>query len=370
MQLSQVDQTNQIETSDNYNWLYGCKKYIKNYSAKDEIISVKSYVFPFCKFSTLIPRHNKALNNLRFVMSLNENHDTTTPINIWKVIDEIEIMVGGQQYDQLSGYAIDVLLKQKNKSHIQENNEVIIPIPFDIMSDNNLLFLELLEYHDVRINIKFGQMGGKNAYLIGTYFNYDSFVQRDCDVREVHMPNKIINSLPKFYEGAKFVFINSYNHIQSKKYSILGNFKHTSVQIPFNYVTFAIFFMFIDSVTGEIIKEKTFDTCDLRYDGNEKICDSYISLKQKSRENNCAEGVYWLSLEGTQENNEIPNLNYPNLSKIDNTLLILKTNTQLPNACLAIYAISQNYATYCSFKKNNQCNERFLGGCMHQLYLN
>jgi hypothetical protein len=125
--------------------------------------------------------------------------------------------------------------------------------------------------------------------------------------------------------------------------------------------------MFTDDETGEIIKNKMFNKCVLSMEGYDKSVNSFISLKHKSNENNCTDGVYWLSLEGVQTfnteqpnaeqpNAEQPNVKhmetnkyqkYPNLSNVYTTRLILNgINKSANKFSLSIYAISRNCATY------------------------
>jgi hypothetical protein len=324
-------------TDEEYNKLSNCKKSIGKHSIEDIAIPIEKTI-QGGRVSVKIIRHAKAFNDIRFVISLNDN-DLTTKINIWDIIKKISIIIGGFEYDKLNGYAIDVLLKRQNKSYTQFGNQIIIPIPFDIISRENLIFLELSHNHDVVINIDFGVKCVGESYLIAKYYDNDNFIYY----------NNIIQSKSIYYS---YQYINIINVIQWHDYSIKDNISNICTFLNFNHVTSDIFFIFTDDETGKIIKNKMFEECILEFEEFDKSIISFISLRHKSNENNCDDGVYWLSLEGIKrDNKEYLKTNkyqkYPNLSNFQEMKLYLNDVTKLSSKfSLSIYAISLNCAMY------------------------
>lgn len=253
------------------------------------------------------------------------------------VVKEVEILVGGSTYDKLTGYAIDVLLKKQNKSHTQSHNQIIIPIPFDIISGTKLIFFELINIHEVRININFGTKCSGTSELIVSYYNYYNFT---------HHNKSLLKYYPNINCSSTIVsFINVFDQIQYKKESIEKNISFIQTTLDFDHVTSDIFFMFTDDETGEIINDIVFKECILSFEGYNKSVNSFILLKHKSKENNCDNGVYWLSLKGIQKDNQYDT--YPNLSTIDDVKLSLNGVTnEFKKYSLLICAISRNFTTY------------------------
>lgn len=336
-------------TDEEYSELRGCKKYIGKYSTRDIIIPIR-ITKQNERVSVPIDRHTKAFNDIRFVISLDNN--STTKLNIWDIIKSIEIVIGGRSYDKLSGYAIDVLLKKQNKSHTQFDNMVIIPIPFDTTSEENLIFFELFGGHDVRVNIEFGTKCVGKSNLIAKYYDYKNISCPSANLLKYtpQLMNPNINC--KFMNIIKQIQLCKESHILSNELLDISQI------LCFNNVTTDIFFMFIDDETGDIIKEQMFDDCVLYMGEDNKQINSFISLKHKSKENNCDDGVYWLSLDGIQTLNNREYQKYPNLSRVDTTMLCLKGKPKLLNKNISkftilVHAVSLNYVTYWSTGKNS-----------------
>jgi hypothetical protein len=337
----------EVMTDEEHNELSSCKKYIGKYSVEDVVFPIE-ITKPNCKTNVQILKHGKAFNDIRLVVLL-DNINLTSKVNIWDIIKTVEIDVGGCSFDKLSGYAIDILLKKQNKSFTQFGNEIIIPIPFDIISGERLIFLDLIKHNKTRIFVEFGQKCIEKSHLIVSYYDYDEV--------------KCHDSLLKYGFCFAVQHLNIFNQIQGpwNEEFVKTNNSDMYIKLNFNYVTSAMFFTITDNETGEIIKDKMFDECILSFDGFETV-NSFISLRHKSNENNCDNGVYWLSLEGVQTyNKNYLNMNkneykkYPNLSNVNSITLRLKGVTDFSKKnTLSVYTVSFNCVGYSS--ANNNCD--------------
>jgi hypothetical protein len=216
-------------------------------------------------------------------------------------------------------------------------------------SGEKIIFYDLINCYDVRISIELdanyvGNIDESN--LVVTYYNYDKLTCHDNCVLKYYPPTMHDNNY-------KYPFMNIINQIQLNTESV-SNMSNSGLSIQtrlnFNHVTTDLFFMFTNDKTGEIVRHKMFDECVLSIDGQDKNIDSFISLRHKSNENNCDDGVYWLQLEGIQRN-DIEYQTYPNLSKINNLNLSLNSNSNYNlegNFTLSVYAISRNCLIYFS----------------------
>jgi hypothetical protein len=86
----------------------------------------------------------------------------------------IAVAVDNMFYVGLDGYAIGALLKKQNKLCVQSGNQLIISIPLDITSGENLVFFELAKNHDVYVRIMFGPKCNRESHLIVSYYTYNN----------------------------------------------------------------------------------------------------------------------------------------------------------------------------------------------------
>lgn len=106
------------------------------------------------KYAVTVKSENgKAFNNIRIVVKVKQNNHAK--ILIHKLLYSIEILIGGRSYDKIHGHSIEVLQQLFKLTNTQNNDEIIINIPFGISTKNNIIFLDLLENHDVRIVVDF-----------------------------------------------------------------------------------------------------------------------------------------------------------------------------------------------------------------------
>ena len=139
-------------------------------------------------------------------LKLNENSKQIT--NFYKIIDNIELQIGGVRIDRIFYSQININQHKYNIMPKQYGNMVLIPLPFNCLLKNNGIPFNTPEYYDHTIRIDLSSCEESKNIIDGClYLNY-TFINQDIDLTNLTELNYAEMSKTKFNEK-KMLKINN-----------------------------------------------------------------------------------------------------------------------------------------------------------------
>ncbi len=329
-------------TDEEFKLLDGCKQHIEKnkYCKFDTTIPIKE-IKRGGKISVELNVNGHAFNEIRLVM--NFATDNTKLIELHELIKYVELLIGGMQHDKLSGYMLEILAKKYNRACVQTKRQIIMPILFDITSGENVVFRELHLRHYVHIGIEFGKANEMinviDGNLIITEYKYPKRIELPYQLKNDKFIKPFISD-----PTTRCDFINLFKQVQFLECGC-SEFGTSKYKLNFNHPATGIYFMLVHKDTGAVLKNESFPSYSLEINGVEVLTESFISVKQKSIENKCPNGVYWISLEHLNFNNNFEKyINFSTIYPITLCLDDLYIDTEEYN--IHIYAMVYNFAVY------------------------
>jgi hypothetical protein len=279
-------------------------------------------------------------------------------IDISKIIDKIDLEIGGSIIETIYDFNYEVLLRlTKKKIKINQdfdNNmtHVTIPIPFSIIQDR-IFPASLLEWHEIRINIKF-----KKNNILKVTLNTTSVVFDQLDNTNNTGMHHIINPLTMSLDQSRENIIDVENNIVPTQ-NIIGN--DFDLFLDLCHPTGMLYFFFIDD-KNNIIHDNIIDSMKLllqisienynRIDNSNSKYDinfDYDSELNKNKTFYCPDdmkGYYFIFFGKDLANTE----GMVNMSHIDKVILKVKFNKDIkyiPEKC-RVYSYSKNVLIFAS----------------------
>lgn len=304
-----------IETmnDEEYAELRNCKKYMKNYLCSD--MRFGEYYSPNGgeKNRFYIPLIANCVDNFRLEVVFDETiSEILTPADVLKSID---LELQGSAYDMFDKYSLEVALMKNNLVCTQVGNKLTIPLPFDITSGNNVLWLNFFNkpnFHERSLIVCFNRKYKFTANIIGCFYS--------CE--DVTFDNKKKYDLTKILFGSDKT-LDFLNIFESHQFNIAQS-NGDRYKMFFNLCCRDLYFLVVRD-DGTIVREKMFDNFDLFFDN--KIVNDYT--KEESS------GITFIKFNKSH-----------NMSKYDS--FCIKFDKNIPkNLSLYVYAITGNFILYC-----------------------
>jgi len=327
-------------------------KFGKNYAKYERNIDIpfKCDITNFRgrRISVPIQNYGKSFNNLKLVLKLSNDNEINKKINIGNLLNDIDLLCGGSLIDRINGNFIEPLLKMNNMSYTQIDQMIIIPLPFDIVSNELCIVNELSKWFDKRLEINFADdYDIIDVQLFATFYEYDNIIKLDDNLLKYYskldpFEHEIKNINSKFINLIK---INQQNHYT---YNLTKN----EYSLNFNHPLTDIYFYFIDD-DNNIIYDKLFDSCSLLINDCNVVEHSYISLMHETKQKfENINGYYYFPIENLKYDN--PNkksYKYSNFSCLKSSIKFTNENYQHhdKNITLVICSIGYNVFGYCDY---------------------
>jgi len=306
-------------------------KFGENYGKYEKEMTFDSNITNFSgkKISIKIQNHEKPFNDLKLVIKVNDI-ETNTKICIGNLFKKIEFQYKNMSVESITGHFIEPMLQLYELVYTQINDIIVIPLPFDIISNNLCIVDACSKYFDKQLNIDF-----ESKYYI-------SDVKLFATLYEYYDDN-----LLKYHENTYFTPIKiskNYNY----KYDLSTQKEY---QLYFDNPLTDMIFFFVDE-NNNIIQDKLFETCSLLINNCNRIQQSYISLMHetnKKLEN--TKGYYYFPIENLFINDSSgkKNYKYTDLRFIDCSICFDDENYKNHNKnitlviCAIFYNISKNF---------------------------
>lgn len=297
-----------------YAELRNCKKHLEKYFCSD--ISFGEYESQCCGSvkNWYVPLIGSCVDNFRLEVKFDETDFTDfyeyKPADIIKSID---LNIGGIVFDTFDMYSLDIELMKRKLVCERIENKLTIPIPFDITSGNNVLWLNFFHkenYHERNIVVRFNKKNKFSAKIVGSFYGCGDVVD--------------------FFDIKKEISVDFINIYKARQHNII-NFNDCNkddcnkYEIFFEACCKDIYF-FIVGDNDEIVREKMFDNFNLYF--NDKIVDDYVEEESL--------GITWIKFN-----------KFYNMSKCANMYIELNKNKiENEKFKLCVYAITENFIVY------------------------
>lgn len=205
-----------------------------------------------------------------------------------KIIDKIVLEIGDKKIHEIPGDIIPELLKLYNLQISTTKNITLLPLPFDIFYNNNVLPVSLIS-EKIRITID-----------IKTKINVESMRLTNIYVKVLEM-KKVVMLLKYIQYTKKYINENS-------KFSLYYHFFYHPIQI--------IYFCFIKK--DKIITKKIFDKFELILDNYTYYSSSEEILKIDSQKFTDRDGIYSIQISPYDTHSRYVSQSCLNFSKINN----------------------------------------------------
>ena len=298
------------------------------------------------------------------------------------MIDYVEIQLGGEQIDRITGDMMDAWLELTTQLGIQNslynmigkstNNfssasqtdalKLLVPLPFWFCrSVERALPLISMQYTDVKIIVQFKPFD-KCWYKLSNGFTPES-------TPIISKANLICNYIfLDVFERTKFAKQEMFEYLieqfqQTNSYYVPANIINVTSRLFFNHPVKEIFWMYRSTVAlnandyynyanvdnynipGSYIKSEPFYEIQLRYNGNDRfeaLPSTLFRLYEPYRHHSCGtnEYIYIYSFAIDPENMQPSGT--CNFSKIDNATLNLTCNPTIAEGMISIYATNYN----------------------------
>jgi len=275
--------------------LHNQKQYLPNNFIQEDIklpitdVTIKKG----SRIKILIDKHGKAYNNIRLILPI--KYDNIDDINLDDIFCNIQFE-SGILIDQLHGHNLTMLLKMKKLSCTIFNNTIIVPLPFDILSENNVFRHDISYNNDQYLYIEFGYKYdiGSNCDLLITYYNYDNM-----STEPKNIINKYVQNFPSMEHAHIYSTIS--NHCIKEQYNC-NNLNSYALNLRNNNVN-SLMFTFFDE-NKHMLKNYQFDSITLMFNDNEIMHNSQISVLNKTIQKfGSFYGFYYMELGNILDNN-------------------------------------------------------------------
>jgi len=341
-------------SKEEFNILHNQKECLPDNYFQEDIELPIDCIKKSSKRSVQLLRNGKAYNNIRLIMPI--KYDNADDINVDDILQAVEFKSGTKVIDIINGKNLTMLLKMQNLSCTIANGMIIIPLPFDITSENNLFICALSQYYEQRINIEFGNKYdiGPDGGLLITYYSYNDHISpepKNIFVQNPPYNSSITNNIPlhAIDHVQLFSFSDSYFHPHVMQIYESARYR-TNYLIGWKHPIESLIFSFFDE-NKNIIKDCQFDKVSLVINGHDVIFESRISVLDKTiKKFGSFDGFYYMSLENlnTKFNNANPE-RYTNFALVNNAKLCFNGNIPIKSAqFISITAIMYNINIYSS----------------------
>lgn len=321
--MSKKFELNDIESMENteYARLRNCKSCMKNYSSTD--LYFPSKPLSNCNiFSAQVIQEGVAFNNLRMEIEFDEtpNESLMKSLknnNFFDIINFIEIQLGSYMFDKFDCYSLGVILDKNNLSCEQVGNKVIIPIPFDLISGDNVIWLNINGKGDFvykSITVQANKKYSWSARFLGSFYECDNVTFND--------------GFYYIYRGLQLqYYVDTTNIYKSfRKNEIVLNNHENKYRLRFDLYCSDIFFLFIKE-DGSVVNEKIFDDYKLFFEND--VIESTINTNREM-------GYVWVSFNKRH-----------NISKYDTMTIELKPiYSGSEKISMVVYTFVEDYVFY------------------------
>lgn len=273
-----------------------------------------------------------------FVLVIEYEHDSSNIYQPHQLIDEVYIEIGGHTFEKFTGHQLMILLDLYKLKWNLVGNTMFIPLPFDIASHNNTIPLFFLDLHEVRICIKYTQLG------------HPVITRQQVNVDYYYINNRNFNFEPfqNVFKDVNNCVASKYNYLQNIYREIfdlsLGNkVCNLYMELPTQY----IFFYFTDA-QNNLISDKLFNSVILSCDGFDRCsAKSYGEIVFDTKNIIGLDGIYSFII--AKGNIHGKNNGTQNMSLINTVQMKFATaqNTQIKDTVhLNICSLSHNIIIY------------------------
>ena len=257
--------------------------------------------------------------------------DKTATLSGASLIDEVELEIGGQLIDRHCGKWMDIWVELTHDSAKKAQygdlvdgtgNKHWVPLQFSFCRNPGLAIpLIALQYHEVKLNMRFNKVGTANVCL------YCDYIYLDTDERR------------RFAQTSHEYLIEQ---TQSSKSNAIASGCANKVPLHFNHPVKELVWCFNNNVGG-VAAAKVL----LRLNGHERFsarCGAYFSKVQRYQHHTGAKDAYGDELQmysfALQPEEHQPS-GTCNFSRIDNAMLELDGLTGT-GGCVDVYAMNYN----------------------------
>jgi hypothetical protein len=331
--------------------IYSSKKMILNSPHKitNEIILLNGSLAKGRRTSLTISRYSDnqysdmAICDPILIVTIPNNNDTF--IEPQKLIERIELDFGGNRIDRIDSVNLLLLLKLYNLNWTFVDNTLILPLPLDILINDNAVILSKMQWYDARMNIEFGQgYDITDCELQLTYYNF-------TPTEQIEQNNNLLKFLLTHVVSDKIInydiigFNYKYTEFCGSE-TFLPN-SHNAYRLCFTGFSKDMYFTFTDE-TNNIITDKLFESLKILYNGYEIFIQSYPLMihntKQKFNSNtNKFDGIYWISIQNKDKINCFGAIDSAKICFVKSKEESIHKDKQL---LINIFAISTNTLAY------------------------
>jgi hypothetical protein len=300
------------------------------------------------QFCTIV-RHGDSAENFVLVVEYH-NSNIHQP---HQLIDEVFIEIGGSIFEKFTGHQLMILLDLYKLKWNSIDNTMFIPLPFGIASHNNTIPLFFLNWHEVRIYIKYTELGQElitNNKIKDMNINVDYYyIKKTCEqVNSQSIRNLNFKPFQNVFKDVNDSVATKYNNMQNVSRDIFNlseGYKTCNLYMinPTQY----IFFYFTDT-QNNLITEKLFNSVNLSFNGHDRCsAKSYGEIVFDTKNIIGLDGVYCFII--AKGNIHGKNNGTVNMSLIDTVQMkfVMTQDTQIKDTiCLNICSLSHNIIMY------------------------
>jgi hypothetical protein len=281
--------------------LYNSKDFLKKYTKiKNKTFYERDIlareVNHWIRFSVPVTRGIRSIDRVQAFNNVNltihfwklPNYQNSK-VELHKIINSIELIIGSMPYDKINGYFMETMLKYHNLNYTYTNEKLIIPIPFHLFLDNSLIFIDKLIFNDVKLNVDMNtsltEFQIDKVSFDASFYNYND---SDLDLNFPEYKKLHQTVLPTIIKHNK-----DGKHLTSlvKRYQYDYYLISDSIYLPYNFPSSNLFFLFADG-NDNIIKEQMFDYCYISFNGLDRLINTFSTIKKQEN----IEGVYQFNL--------------------------------------------------------------------------
>ncbi len=308
----------------------------RNFIEDAEIVrySTLEAIGGYSKLSFILPHFGYDNYNMHVgyhcpILIIKFKKTVTVPKKLKDIIDSLELEVGGCRIDKIFGTFLEMILKMNHLTWLTEevldtedteDNKytcIKIPVPFDIMMNNNMLITSKMIFHEARIFVNLVD----HDIIENVSLEYEIYGNKKIDLTE----NIDMLIKQNQYQDQMMIFTSDLQHV-------------VNVSLWFNHPIYMIYFCHTDAndnlITNNIVDEMT-----LLFN-NHIVLDQYHKIDTMP-------GYYFIPFTGDPTLKQVTDT--INFSRIDSVILkvkVKKNNTTVTAIQIHIGSVADNVVRY------------------------